>query len=691
MTSMASSRGSPTRWSPPSSTVGTPRDGTPGVDLDSSMIGPDSVHGTKRKPRPSATAPSGAACGTGASNTSAAGGSFPVVGKIRHLKKEDGEPLWRRDIQYDFLRAVFDDETKVFTNSYEVGNLDKQSFADLYIDTMARSSKTSKVLRDKLLSDREAAKGMAMVCLLVNVGRMNTTLNFFPEMRAQLRTYHAIPSLQAHQDASAYKQLQDAPRLKSILKGAAEDRVEPHDLAKFKNLKSPRSNPVNLIFLICSQASQVAELHFPNGGEFHDLIMKTNYTSKSRARAFLWLMWQYLESDFTEEGCEENPFGAGVDYELGLANQGVPRMEEMTPDEEARENIDAPDEIEFGREKQAQRGQIIAADQAFAVDSQNKRGSRTKLLVDESPSAAILPRIRPSKHESDLDSTRSTPPPRALSRLGINTTARRGGASLKYQVLDASSPVAAGFHPTENIVPRKPRPPTAHQLAVERNRNQRVEYILDRGLRKLHHDSRKIRRREGVISRTKRRLDSMTDPFIDSDEENVRTYINNKGLYRDRGFGGLCQLAQEEDNFGEEPASYAAAIRRANRRLKRWDGRRDLGVIAPKKRRTVQVPEETLPDPIMEFERLETPDKIQVKKGRANGKAIVNGSLGQTSGDVTMEDADDLDDVDKELLGLGSGAEDPEAMAEGKDDDEELDDVDKTLLGLDGDEDTESA
>lgn len=42
---------------------------------------------------------------------------------------------------------------------------------------MARSSKTSKVLRDKLLSDREAAKGMAMVCLLVNVGRMNTTLN----------------------------------------------------------------------------------------------------------------------------------------------------------------------------------------------------------------------------------------------------------------------------------------------------------------------------------------------------------------------------------------------------------------------------------------------------------------------------------------------------------------------------------
>lgn len=103
------------------------------------------------------------------------GGS--TIGKVKHLKKEDGEPLWRKDIQFDFLKAVFDDERKEFTNSYEPETIGKQCFADLYIDTMSRSSKTSKVLRDKLLSDREAAKGMAMVCLLVNIGRMNTTLN----------------------------------------------------------------------------------------------------------------------------------------------------------------------------------------------------------------------------------------------------------------------------------------------------------------------------------------------------------------------------------------------------------------------------------------------------------------------------------------------------------------------------------
>jgi Ino eighty subunit 1 len=95
--------------------------------------------------------------------------------KIKHLKKEDGIPLWRKDIQFEFLRHVFENRKPVFSNSYEEKT--GYSFADVYIYAMAVSSKTSKILRDKLLSDRRAAVHMAMVCLLVNVGRMNTTLN----------------------------------------------------------------------------------------------------------------------------------------------------------------------------------------------------------------------------------------------------------------------------------------------------------------------------------------------------------------------------------------------------------------------------------------------------------------------------------------------------------------------------------
>jgi len=134
--------------------------------------------------------------GRGARDAAGAG-TGPTIGKIRHLKKDDGDPLWRKDIQYDFLKAVFDNEEKVFTNSYEPDGISKQCFADLYIDTMSRSSKTSKVLRDKLLSDRDAAKGMAMVCLLVNIGRMNTTLNCASFSPLRVPPSFPLPALSA--------------------------------------------------------------------------------------------------------------------------------------------------------------------------------------------------------------------------------------------------------------------------------------------------------------------------------------------------------------------------------------------------------------------------------------------------------------------------------------------------------------
>ena len=95
--------------------------------------------------------------------------------KIRHLKKEDGMPLWRKDIQYDFLKLVFEDDKNVFHKASD-GTFG-HTFADIYLDAMAKSSKCSRILKEKLLNERENALNMAMVCLLVNVGRMNTTLN----------------------------------------------------------------------------------------------------------------------------------------------------------------------------------------------------------------------------------------------------------------------------------------------------------------------------------------------------------------------------------------------------------------------------------------------------------------------------------------------------------------------------------
>lgn len=120
-------------------------------------------------------------------------GSVYSGNKIRHLKKEDGIPLWRKDIQHQFLKLVFEDKTPVFTRWPDgQKGLD---FADVYIDAMAKSSKTSKILKDKLQNDKQAAISMAMVCLLVNFGRMNTTLNCMWPSSTFLLYHMGLPAL----------------------------------------------------------------------------------------------------------------------------------------------------------------------------------------------------------------------------------------------------------------------------------------------------------------------------------------------------------------------------------------------------------------------------------------------------------------------------------------------------------------
>lgn len=307
---------------------------------------------------------------------------------MKHLKKEDGIPLWRKDIQYDFLRLVFYDKTRCFTKYSD--KTKGHTFAEIYIDAMAKSSKCSKILKEKLLADTEGAISMAMVCLLVNVGRMNTTLNFFPEMRAQLRTYHSIPALQAHQDPNAYKQLQDAPRLKSILKGATEDEPQPSTLEEIKAASIPRTNPVNLIFVMSQYAPKISETNFNAPRDFFDLVVRDSLSSESRARAFLWLIWWYLESDFSYEDSQRNPFGPGQ-YGEGEEGSGslpekVPTLESLTEEQAALENVDTEDERRFGGVKQKERIAILASEPSPAMTAL-KRARKEKGLTSGGPTA----------------------------------------------------------------------------------------------------------------------------------------------------------------------------------------------------------------------------------------------------------------------------------------------------------------
>jgi Ino eighty subunit 1 len=198
-------------------------------------------------------------------------------------------------------------------------------------------------------------------------------------MRAQLRTYHSIPSLQAHQDPNAYKQLQDAPRLKSILKGATEDTEQPSTLEDIRSAKVPRTNPVNLIFVLSQYAPKISEMHFDVPRDFFDLVMKETLSSRSRAQAFLWLMWWYLESDFSTEQALANPYGPGrrsrdaPDSDMPIK---CPQFDHLTDEQALLENVDPDDEQEFGELKRKEREQILMAEILAPVVTGPKRTSK---------------------------------------------------------------------------------------------------------------------------------------------------------------------------------------------------------------------------------------------------------------------------------------------------------------------------
>lgn len=253
----------------------------------------------------------------------------------------------------------------------------------------------------------------------------------------------------------------------------------------------------------------------------------------------------------------------------------------------------------------------------------------------------------------------------------------------------------------EGIVPRKPRPPTAHQIAVERNRSQRVEHILDRGIRKRHKKSRRLRKTDGAVIRAAKRVRQMEDPFEDSEgDENVSAMKHHllvgpsafapgvdpvtakKTPFRERGLGGLVSLITEQDDFGEEMVAYSAAFRRATRRLDRWERQigTDVGPVAPIKKARPEAANDGR-DPDETEEELDATgfDGSLLAAPRGLSRSKSNGVPASSNGDVAMEDAEDLNEEDKELLGIASDREDGDG--EGDAEDEELDDIELTMLG----------
>ena len=95
------------------------------------------------------------------------------------IKRTDGEPLTRADIQYDVLHHIFHDKHEVFTDPYPSPDTPpaKLCFRDLYVKTILNSPKATKALKDKMTDSSAFAEDFGMLALLVNVGRVNTTMS----------------------------------------------------------------------------------------------------------------------------------------------------------------------------------------------------------------------------------------------------------------------------------------------------------------------------------------------------------------------------------------------------------------------------------------------------------------------------------------------------------------------------------
>lgn len=301
----------------------------------------------------------------------------------RHLKKPDGEFFTRRDLQFHFLTRLLTDDRPLFTNIFKelyaktlvplpitdgktvdvtdsgydartfVFN-DKLTFSQLYILTLASSTKCSKVLRDKLLLDHQVAFSTCVLALLVNFGRLNTTINFYLEMTSQLRTFHSVPCLQYQ--VADLKSLQDTPRLKSILKNLSvgNESLDLAQLYESSRTQPIKANVVNLLFTMCDNVSLVnlklLSKYVASPGSsvsLFNILDSPEYEPTDRCNIILWLLYVHTETDLSDEALRRS---------IKLFTDG-----DRLPLERASKEYDEDpqEEYEFGMEQKVKRKEFL--------------------------------------------------------------------------------------------------------------------------------------------------------------------------------------------------------------------------------------------------------------------------------------------------------------------------------------------
>lgn len=92
-------------------------------------------------------------------------------------------------------------------------------------------------------------------------------------------------------------------------------------------------------------------IHFEPDVEFVDLFLPINISSAARAKAFLWMIFHYhegpnLPNPFADDHASRNP-------------GKVPWLHRLSREEQAQENIDPPEELEWGRKMAQARSRFL--------------------------------------------------------------------------------------------------------------------------------------------------------------------------------------------------------------------------------------------------------------------------------------------------------------------------------------------
>ncbi|KAL6939914.1 hypothetical protein ACO0RG_003763 [Hanseniaspora osmophila] len=349
----------------------------------------------------------------------------------RHLKKTDGNSFTRSDIQYGFMTELFQNDYCIFTNmfkpkgftfdcnmaitplskeanlgeqepsgssSFEVSeegsilnhfinhdkketvydargwiNNDYLTFGQLYVLSLVCSARCSKVLRDKILTDSHIAFAMCILSLLVNIGRLNTTNNFFIEMTSQSRTFHTIPVLQYGINPGSVH-LQDTPRIKSILKHLRINKETTTLEDFYQNYTSDASfNVIYLLFAMFETPNIINEKFLAQYVEFEtfednenekekknvtlfDISDNGDYDSKQRADIFIWLIYIHLEKQLTETQLEESV----QKFQTLSEVTGKPSKKFKLSKSVNAIDKDTSQETEYSREQNEQRKEFLA-------------------------------------------------------------------------------------------------------------------------------------------------------------------------------------------------------------------------------------------------------------------------------------------------------------------------------------------